>query len=425
MPGTRTQFWTIFCALLVLGVTSSCIEEIPIDPRIETKIDVEKILVVEATLTDELQTQQLRLSRAIGLGNDSISDIVENATITVQDDQGNTFSFTDQGNSVYQSTQQFAVQAGRSYQLLVTTSRGEQIQSDMVRSQGISTLDSVYAERIVTQSGIEGIGIFADSSDPAGVTHHFQYQFEETYKIIAPNWNALELRILNDGSNGEVPEVDLIERQQEEQVCFNTLISNELVLSSAEGLDGNQVKRNLVQFVSAENPIIANRYSILVKQILLSPEAYSFYEQLNKFSRSESVFSQVQPGQLQGNLRLVSDPGIPVIGYFNVASVMEKRLFLNFRDLFPDDPLPPYFGDTNCTRFFNPFLGDPERDGPIPPDVTCGQSLIELLQAGDVVFYAENPDPTECAGPYVVTQRECGDCTALGINEIPDFWIEN
>ena len=174
MPGTRTLFLTIFCGLVVLGMTFSCIEEIPIDPSIETKIDVEKILVVEATLTDELQTQQLRLSRAIGLGNDSISDIVENATITVQDDKGNTFSFTDQGNSVYQSTQQFAVQAGRSYQLLVTTSRGEQIQSDMVRSQGISSLDSVYAERIVTQSGIEGIGIFADSSDPAGVNHHFQ-----------------------------------------------------------------------------------------------------------------------------------------------------------------------------------------------------------------------------------------------------------
>ena len=101
----------------------------------------------------------------------------------------------------------------------------------------------------------------------------------------------------------------------------------------------------------------------------------------------------------------------PVLGYFEVASVSERRIFFNYDDFFPGEDLPPYADP--CTRV-TPPLQDRETDCVLRP----------LIEAGTFLYLEENFEPSLTAGPFVVVPRVCGDCTVLGTNELPEFWIE-
>lgn len=414
-----------FCFILI--AMAGCIEEIPIETEIEARIQINDILIVESTLTDELKNHEVLLSRGSNFGNDSIINFERNAIVSVLGDNGTTFTFSEQEPGRYISNTQFAAQQNVTYQLQVATVDGGNYESTEVRIIGQSSLDAIYAERIIADTGVEGMAIYVDSSNPEGDFNDYRYTFEETYKIIAPSWSFLELEILTEGdpTTGEFPDVIVAERKQEEQTCFNTVQSQGIILSEGAVLDNNQKNRNLVRFINRENAIISHRYSILVKQLLQSPEAAKFYRTLLQFSQNESLFSEIQPGFIEGNLSATNDNDRVVLGYFGVASVVERRLFFDYADFFPNEPLPPYFDGLNCDNFIAPILGNPERDGPIPPFVTCAEPLIDQIKREAVEYFETNTNPPgECQGPYLVTLRPCGDCTALGTNVIPEFWTE-
>jgi len=416
----------------------SCIEEVAIDTQLQAEVAIESILIVEATITDELIHQEVILSRGSNFANDSLVNYENNAVVTIIDDIGTTFSFTGSENGKYLSSEPFAAQNGRSYALFITTNDGEKYESESVVSAGVSTIDNVFAERIISNNEVEGMAIFVDSSNPSGDFNNYRYTYEETYKIIAPNWTSSEFEIIQaefeqvfDENTGELievlyPDVSLVPRTQEEEICYNTVVSNSIILSDGLILNENSIDKNQVRFINRNNPILSHRYSILVKQFLQSPDAANFYNTLFQFSQSESLFSEIQPGLIEGNIKSTSNAENIVIGYFEVASVTTERLFFNYEDFFPEEALPPYFNDLNCNNVFAPPLYNPSRDGEIPLD-ECGipRSLISYLQAEEIEFLLGNANPPGlCQGPYFVTQRACGDCTALGSNIVPDFWTE-
>jgi len=419
----KRKSWIILFGILVLG----CIEEVSIQTEVQSTVPVENILVVEATLTDEMKTQHVLLSRGSSFLSDDTANFERNATVLVVDDRGRNYEFIEGEPGSYLSVKPFAAVQGIGYQLRITTSDGRMYESKEQKITGVSVIDNVYAERIISDNQIDGMAIYVDSSNPNGDLNDYRYTYEETYKIIAPNWSFLELEILTEGdpSINELPDVFIADRKQEEQVCFNTEQSTEIVLSEGAVLSGNRKTRNLVRFLNSEDAVISHRYSILVKQLLQTQEAAKFYRTLLQFSQNESLFTEVQPGLIEGNVKPVGRIDEVVFGFFSVASVVEKRLFFNYEDFFPDEPLPPYFNGLNCDRYIAPILGNPERDGPIPPFVNCGTPLIDQIKQESVEYFATNSNPPgECQGPYLVTFRACGDCTALGSNVVPEFWIE-
>ena len=416
----------------------ACVEEIPIDTQLQVDVNVGNILIVEATLTNEYKNQEIILSRGSSFANDSIIIYEQNAMVSVVDDLGTTFLFNRTPDDRYLSVEPFAAQNGRSYKLFITTNNGKEYESESVVSAGVSSIDNIYAERIISDNEVEGMAIFVDSSNPEGDFNNYRYTYEETYKIIAPNWTSREFEIIQaefeqifDENTGELietllPDVRLVPRAQEEQVCYNTVNSNTIILSDGLSLNESRIDKNLVRFINRNNPILSHRYSILVKQFLQSPDASNFYNTLFQFSQNDDLFSEIQPGLIEGNIKSRGNNDDIVIGFFEVASVTEKRLFFNYEDFFPNEDLPPYFNDLNCNNVFAPPLYNPLRDGPRPAE-ECGpqRSLIEYIQAEEVEFFlsAANP-PENCQGPYFVTRRACGDCTALGSNTVPDFWEE-
>ena len=167
------------------------------------------------------------------------------------------------------------------------------------------------------------------------------------------------------------------------------------------------------------NYIISHRYSILVKQYVQTSEAHQFYKSLKELSSSESLFSQTQPGFLVGNVFSESDSSEKVLGFFEVSSVSSKRVYFNYKDLFPGEILPPYY--INCTYFFSPALITRDMltgiitESPLQDAIKRGEQFLEEnLLDGELVIGA----------PYEMVLPPCGDCTVLGSNVVPDFWVE-
>lgn len=419
----RKVTYTKFLYSLMLLSLFSCIDEIPIEQE-----SFESLLVVEATITNENKIQEVLVSRTFKFG-DSIPSQESGASVKVIDDMMNTYSFSEVSSGKYQSQVAFAAEPNRNYTLFIETSDGRSYSSSEAKLTTETNIDDLYVERDFNENGVEGVSIYVDSYDPTNSSKFYRHEFEETYKIIVPFYSPLEM-ISNEVEFPIFPEdqpewetiQDLIDfvvttqfRPEQERICYNTIKSNSILLASTVGLLEDKLEKHRVHFIGRDNTNISYRYSILVKQYVQSLEAYSYYETLKTQSLSESVFSETQPGFLIGNLFSQNNANERVIGFFEVVSADEKRVFFNYSDLFVDEDLPPYY--ISCGDFIIPDV--------IKADIATGIWLSSPL--ADDIKYRNHQYFDENVGgsyPYRLVFDICGDCTFLGDNTVPDFWVD-
>ncbi len=419
--------------LLISLFLNGCIEPF----EAETK-GFEGILVVDAKLTDELKQQKVNLSRARPFEVDSV--IAErNALVKMTSSSGNSYAFQEVSPGLYESLDAFAASQGKSYQMEVVTADGNTFLSEEVTTPKPAEIQELRAERMLKDDGDEGIGIMLNSQNLASNNAFIRYEYEEDYKIIAPDWSPLEFDIVSDDLCDIVVGqdfgfvVELKPNENNNRVCYGHIESTDILLADSEKLTSNSVSDYRLRFVSKNNFTITHRYSILVKQVSLNQNAYSYYENLDSFSSNDDVFASIQPGFLEGNIS-AGDGISKVVGFFEVSSVRSERLFFNYTDFFPNENRPLY--PINCT-ISSPALIPPgahcSTAGGVS-DGTLGSPLIDGIRAGLYVYYTENPITPERIeenegrlgglGPYFTKPKPCGDCTVLGSNIKPDFWVE-
>ncbi|CAM4371403.1 DUF4249 domain-containing protein [Flavobacterium terrigena] len=386
------------------------------EPYLLQTSNFEEALVIEATITNELKTQQIRLTKTYRLEENG-PEFVENANISVEDDFGNVYNFTE-GNEVYESQNPFQAIAGRRYKLRIIVN-GKTYTSTPEVLSAVNPIQNVEVHD-VTIAGDRGAEIKVKSFDPTGNSKYYRYEFEETYKVIAPKWKPNTVTI-NPNFNA-LGSKDLIftPRTYEAQTCYSTFKSNELLLHSTSNLSEDRVDY-MVRFIHVTNPIIKHRYSILVNQYVQNLESYTYYSTLKSISGSGSILSQNQPGFFRGNITCESNPNEKVIGFFDVSSKSSQRIFFNFADVFPGTTAPGYFydcydncvdepGEYNCPGVYN-FCFEIGN-----PNSTCeGENVEAQLNTGNLLYYS-GPNPI-----YLVP-LPCGDCTQFSSNVVPTFW---
>nr|WP_299068507.1 DUF4249 domain-containing protein [uncultured Allomuricauda sp.] len=391
----------LFFSALLIFLMNSCIE--PFDTEF---VGFESVLVIEATITNETKQQKVYLTRTFEFEVDNTT-AVRNASVEVTDDMGSTFTFLESEPGIYVSVDTFAALPDRNYKLSISTQDGKSYGSSEMQLTQATQLDNITARRITNDDGIDGIAILADSFDPTGNSVNYRYDYEETYKIIAPKWSAIDLEGDPAGGCGLVK----IRNVRDEQICYNTDFSNKIILTNTGDLAEDRVSEFVVRFINRDNYIISHRYSILVRQYIQSNEAYTFYDNLNQFSQSESLFSETQPGFLKGNITSDQDENEKVLGFFDVSSISEKRIFFDYTDFYPNEPLPPYVDPCN-------------NNSPPLVDALGGCLLRPIFEDKSARYWADNSTPGPQEGPFFIVNRVCGDCTLLGKTEIPSFWVE-
>ncbi len=389
MKHTKTYYrvWTLipFFAL-------SCTE-----PFNLKSIEFQDVLVVEAVITNEVKYQEIKLSRTFSLEEFTPSE-ESNAEVAITDNAQNIYKFEEKSNGKYLSIIPFGVQPNKDYTLSVTTKNGKLYKSQPTQLPCVVPINNLYASREVSQdTGNENMTIFVDDFDSLADSKYFRYEYEETYEIIAPAWRNPECLAIYGPVDPEACAEALSRR-----LCYNTVASDSIIQLRTDNLkQGRSSSAFPVRVISRDNPIIRTRYSILVKQYTQSLEAFTFYEILGKFSSSESLLSQNQPGFFSGNIYSEDNKNEKVIGFFDVSSISSKRIFFNFSDFFPAETLPPFFGD--CTPFEIPDF-----------DIA-----VARIEAGEIVEFSHAPGV-----PVLYIEIQCWDCREIGTTLKPDFWVD-
>lgn len=392
----------IFLFLLLCLLISSCTEQYALQTN-----TFENALVIEATITNELKKQQIKITRTYRLEEEDPT-IESGATVTVTDNEDNKYLF-ELKDSVYVSQTEFQAVPGRKYRLDITTDEGKSYYSTPQTLTTVNEIQSIDAT-VETRNGDRGVEINVNSFDPTGTSKYYRYEYEETYKIISPMWDDEMTRLTPlPLAPGETHQgILVLPRTKETKTCYTTKKEDYIILTSTNNLTEDRVKFP-IRFISNQNYIITHRYSILVRQYIQTIEAYTYYKTLKEISGNESILSQNQPGFFYGNIKSSDNPNEKVIGFFEVSSVSSKRIFFNYADLFPREPLPPYFIDCTERVYEDCFNPTPECKGAALRSAIGGNLLVHLGHSG--LTYLMVPPP-------------CGDCTSFSSNIIPSFWID-
>ncbi len=372
-------------------------------------IDYESVLVVENTVTNEMKHQVVKLSRTSTLENPEILT-ENNATVTVSGSNGESFNFSkDSETGFYVSDQEFSAQANITYTLNISTQDGRQYTSTAVKLPETVEIGEVFAERIsdLTQNK-DGVQVLVNTEDPTGNAKYFRYEYEETYKVVAPYPSPYIAEIVNYNPSAGTYDVNLTPREPE-TVCYSTENSIGINQTTTTEFNENRVFRFPVNYLSKTDAKIQSRYSILVKQYVQSIEAYTFYKIINELGSVESLLSQGQPGYVAGNMISKADPNEKVLGFFEISSMTSKRIYFNYEDFGLEKP--PYFVDCNV------LLLDYNDNTTLDNDLNEREALYTQLTYNN--YQVVNLSQFTI---YRIVQAECSVCTSISSNVKPDFW---
>lgn len=402
----------ITISLLFLAIFISCT-----DPYVFQTDTFEDAIVIEATITNELKKQEIKISRTFQL-EEKEPTIETGATVYITDDLGNQYNFVE-NNEKYESVAEFQAMPERQYQLFIETSNGKQYYSTAEKLTTNSNLTEINAT-LKNQFGVDGVEITANSNDPTNSSKYYRFEYEETYKIVTPYWTEEQLNLSYNPANFVVT-IWITPKNYDSSVCYNTEYSNEIILENTSNLSEDVITDFPVRFIPQHNSIIAYRYSILVKQYVQSIEAYTFYNTLKDLSSTASVLSPKQAGFIQGNIKNSTDNSERVIGFFDVSSVSKKRLFFNYNDFFEGEANPNYPFDCYLSEYSQVYPPVNCNANP-PPKSTplyCSDGLYALYQ---VYQYEMGIYYNFANESYTTTRPICGECNRLWSTEVPPFW---
>ncbi|CAM3466631.1 hypothetical protein AEQU2_02572 [Aequorivita lipolytica] len=398
---TKILFISLFAILLFqMGCTEPY--------EIET-LNYESVLVVESTITDEMKPQIVKLSKTSTLENPEI--IYENnASVSVSSSAGDNFNFSQNSETgFYVSNQPFSAQPNVDYALNIITQDGRRYKSSAVNLTSSVAMDDVYIDRIISPTdNKDGVQILVNTEDLTGNAKYFRYEYEETYKIVAPTPTPYYTELANYNPDNGTYDVILTPREPE-VICYSSEISTGITQTTTTELNENRVFRFPVRHLSKLDPKIQTRYSILVKQYVQSVDAFTFYKIVKELGSVESLLSQGQPGYVTGNMVSEANPDEKVLGFFEASSMTSKRIYFNYEDAGLEKP--PYFVD--CEVLFLDYNDNTVLDN--DPDER--QILYDLISSNEYQIIGANSRLI-----YRIVKSECSVCTYFSSNVKPDFW---
>jgi hypothetical protein len=404
----RMGFKSIFSIIAVFTLYT-CID--PFNPKISGS---DSLLVVDGLVTDANTSYSVRLSRTIQK-QDSNPVMVSNAELFISDDTGNKSYLLNLGNGIYRTDSlELKGEPGRTYVLHIKTGDGEEYESDPCLMPEGTGIDTIYFEKdkeLVNNGteSLDGIRIFVDSQGE-GTENYYRWDYEETWKFRVPNPKIYDYNL-----GDSVIEL----HHPVNEFCWKYGKSDEILINSSVPAKGNGLKKIPLLFIA---PGLSDRlliqYSILVRQQSISKKEFEFWNNIEQVNAAgDDIFGR-QPFTVDGNLHNINNPGEKVLGYFQVASVSEKRRDIPFSEISGLN-LPYYHYP--CTRIEMAPWDVPRN--PLSPPLTWTDLYVMYCVTSDFSFVEPKYLPgTNTLDKMVFTRPECADCELTGTLTRPVFW---
>lgn len=367
--------------LSILLLVSSCITQF-----IPHTTEERDLLVVEGLITDIPQANIIKLSRPNHLGLTTAPLPVSGCNVSVSDDSGSSFIFTETTPGTYISDPaKFQGIIGRFYTLHITTNLGnsQNFESYAMELKPVPPIDSVYYEKVVfsesngATAGQEGCKIFVDTHDPENKCKFYRWEYSETWEFHLPY---------------TVPN----------NVCWISNNSDVINIKNTSFIGEDRISRFPLLLITNQTDRLREKYSILVNQYSLNEDEYIYWDKLQNISQQVGGLYDIIPSAIPSNIYCVDDPNQKVLGYFSVSAKSSTRIFI--KDRFAG--VRTEYTDLTCIA-----------------DTVRGSSPIQHLNSSVwVIINSPLPPPG-----YRVTTRikACYDCTVRGTKVMPAFWESN
>lgn len=365
---------------------SSCIRSFV--PNLE-KYD--ELLVVDGYISDGPGPYQIRLSKSSRTQERSQIIPHTGCKVQVQDNLGNLFLLNEKTPGNYETDPSQQSVAGRTYKLEITTPDGKMYESDPeVLQKGLKIQSIDWAREHKDHPdlffGRDGYQFYVDVETAPTSNNYLLWQMECTFKFhadhgISAYYDKKKLYTVFDH--------DTL------RTCYQTKTILDIYLLNMNELQQTEIKHFPLHYEDNYTKALTFRYSLNVRQLTICESAFNYWITVKKIRDAGGELYTQQPFQVANNLKCISNPEQPVLGYFMVAGVSEKRVFLT----------------------------------PAPMIIRAGRCILTMPQMYPVGKVQDRPDlwpyffSDEGNGMWFIDQ-ECVDCRRTGTITKPSFWID-
>ena len=386
----------VFLIFVSLSGLFTCVD--PFTPKLN---DFQSLLVVDALLTDENRSDCVTLTKTKKNAQDTDEKVCW-ATVIIKDDLGNSEVLTERRpGSYYTDSLRFRGEVGRTYTLSIKTAEGNEYESLPCLMLPAQDLDSVYyakADQILNNEIKGGISIYVHSRSD-GQPRYYRWTYEELWKFnltLGKEYNYL--------GNGNFAPCDV-----KNVSCYKGNRSREILI----GESNKDFSANLVFIPSDITDRLTDIYRIRVRQLSISEKEYNFWHEMKLIAENGGDIFDKQPFQITGNIFNKKNSAEKVLGYFQVSSATEKRLYVTVNEI-KKMGLPIY--TSNCEPFALDKSVLPASSNPSWDEVYRFATLY-----GFVFLYPVYDDTGSFLVSMMFAEPECADCTTTGTATVADF----
>mgnify|MGYP001316476617 CR=1 FL=1 len=314
----KTRLLIFFTLIFALG----CKEEILLD-----SVQNKKALVVDGFITNEPGPYRIRLTYTSNANQPEILPVT-GCEVIIDDNTGNTEILIEKEPGNYYTSESGIIGIiGNQYKLSIKTPEGKEYTSEFQEMKAAVGIDSIYAKtefipNIDFPYGIPGYMFYLDTKPTNEQQNYFLWGMTETYKYDID----YELGYIIDKYGDQITNTlafDTIE------TCWKTESVKYISTGTTANLTNNQLFNKQLYFVSTETKKLTKRYSVLVKQYTIDKQAFQYWDEVRKQITNENILTTSQPYNVNSNIFNTSDNEEKILGYFTVASVVEKRIFVD------------------------------------------------------------------------------------------------
>ncbi len=376
-----------YFALLVLAVFCiTCVKKYE-PPAIQA---ANNYLVIDGIINaNPNEATTIVLSRSRNL-SDTVSNIPElGAQVYIISNTGSTYALTDANNTGNYISALLNLNAANQYQLKIITSDRHQYLSDLVPVKICPPIDSL------TWQQDSSLTVYLNTHDPTNSTIYYKWDFVETWEIHSP------VETFWIEKNGLISFADSTNQTDS---CWTTLNSTNIITGTSIALSHDVINKQPITTIPQNDERIQDRYSIIVRQIPLTANAYNYWQLIEKNSQQLGTLFDPQPSQLNGNIHPITNPNEPVIGYVTAATTQKERLFITNKQL----------------SNWNGLISANECQTLQIPQDTTNYFLYTYPDPSYAPWYFTGTSPHIL---LIIIKKACVDCLEYGgVNQRPSFW---
>ncbi len=392
-----------YISLITLGslflLFNQCVE--PFTPSLDEG-DTRMLLVVEGVITDQRGPFSVRLTSSVPVYDkwNVLPDYmpVEGAEVRIIDDSGNLYMLFETKSGWYETEEKdLEGIPGHTYILTINTTDGKQYESSPELMREVPHIDSVYHHEFrrtyydeETSYEENWLNILVDTRAAGDEIAYFKWELTETWEFEMPTYIEVAHGTEDDSPNATMENVEVAD---EKIHCWVSESSDLILIKSTADNTLNKITGFILQSTGGPSDDRLNlKYSILVKQYMMSREMYDFFRKIRGSNEETGGIYEKTPTQITGNIQCCNGDE-QALGYFMASAVKTKRFFIS-----PDEhevENGTAYGDCGWTTYQN------SRDRQV-------YFVYGTINNGNTVVKT--------------TIEYCTDCRVRGTHVKPDYW---